>query len=123
MKLKHSTMAEVIEDIAEELAVNGLPADECEERSRNIITACLGQIPHWRDVAAMLAPSEINTGIDNGLYRIRAASQAIAIYIQHVSDNTHRLWTSLMQDVGFSPEQADEWIASRIRNEKLRVSR
>lgn len=119
MKLKSYTIKEVLNDMSNELKISGLPEDECEERARNIFQSCIGKIPHWRDIMYMISPSEINKGIECAIERPRAATQILAVYVQHISTTTNELFERLMEDVGFTPLQADEWIGNRRREEKL----
>lgn len=119
MKLKQYTIKEVLDDMSNELKISGLSENECEERARNIFQACVGKIPHWRDIMYMISPSEINKGIECAIERPRAATQVLAVYVQGISTTTNELFERLIEDLGFTPQQADEWIGNRRREGKL----
>lgn len=121
MKLKQYTIKAVSEEIANELKNSGMPECECKERANNIVQVCIckNQIPHWRDIMLMISPSEINQGIECAIERPRAATQVLAVYVQGISTTTNELFERLIEDLGFTPQQADKWIGNRRREGKL----
>lgn len=110
---KQWTQEVTLDKMAHELVIGGIDKQEAEERARNIYQACIFGPIDYREVAMMISPTEITKGIEEPLERYRTASQCLAVFVASVSPTYFSLWVGLMQWLGFSPEQAREWIYNR----------